>query len=124
MKRLIIIIGMLLSIIGCASNNNDNKEIPIYALSIGMNKDSTVEKLGKPHRIISSEVVNNVNRQIWMYQQDKIVWLTGNMWIGGTTRNDQVRYLLFFENEKLVGWKDNDLTKATKSENTFELRNK
>lgn len=114
---------MLLSIIGCASNNT-NKEIPIYALSIGMNKDSTVEKLGKPHRIISSEVVNNVNRQIWMYQQDKIIWLTGNAFLGGTTRNDQVRYLLFFEDEKLVGWKDNDLTKATKSENTFELRNK
>lgn len=123
MKKLIIIISILLSVMGCASDNR-SKGIPIHELSIGMNKNSIVEKLGKPRRVMSSEVVNNVNQQIWMYQQDNMVWLTGNAFLGGQVRNDQVTYLLFFEDDKLIGWKDNDLSKATKSENTFELRNR
>lgn len=123
MKKLIITIAILLSLIGCASDNH-KQEILIHTISIGMNKDRIIEKLGKPHRIMSSEMVNNVNRQVWMYQQDKIIWISGNAFLGGRTRNDQVIYLLGFEDEKLIGWKDNNLATATKSENTFEIRNK
>lgn len=116
-------IAFVLAVAGCASDNY-NKDIPIENISIGMSKDDVVSKLGKPHRIVSSEVVNGVNRQMWMYQQDKLIWLSGNSFLGGRTRNDQVIYLLGFENNKLVGWKDNQLEQKTKSENTFELRNK
>jgi hypothetical protein len=87
-----------------------------------MKKNEIIEKLGKPHRVVSSEVINGVNRQMWMYQQDKLIWLSGNAFLGGRTRNDQVIYLLGFEDEKLVGWKDNQLKPNTSPENTFELR--
>jgi hypothetical protein len=89
-----------------------------------MTKDEVISKLGKPHRIVSSEMVNNVNRQMWMYQQDKLIWLSGNSFLGGRTRNDQVIYLLGFEDNILRGWKDNQLQPNTKPDNTFELRNK
>lgn len=123
MKKFSIVIAVFLFLTGCASQNY-NKEIPIYTLSIGMNKDDVVEKLGKPHRVISSEMVNSINRQVWMYQQDKIIWLTGNAFLGGQMRNDQLIYLLYFADSNLVAWKDNQLQNTTKSENTFEIRNK
>lgn len=121
MKKLAIIITVLLSLIGCASGNR-NQEIPIHALSIGMNKDGVVEKLGKPHRVVSSDMVENINRQVWIYQKDNLIWISGNAFLGGRTRNDQVTYLLYFADEKLVGWKDNDFKTATKPENIYELR--
>ena len=108
---------------GCASNNY-NKEIPIHTLSVGMSKQDVVSKLGNPHRVVASAIVNGTQQQMWMYRQDKIIWLTGNSFLGGTTRNDQVTYLLGFEDDKLVGWKDNDYRSDTKPENTFEFRNR
>jgi hypothetical protein len=95
----------------CASNDF-SKEIPIHTLSIGMSKQDVVSKLGNPHRVVSSEVVNGVSRQAWMYRQDKVVWLSGNAFLGGQMRNDQVTYLLGFEDERLVGWRDNDYKKT------------
>lgn len=110
-----------LLVAGCASDNY-NKDIPIHSIAIGMKKSEIIEKLGKPHRVVSSEVVNGVNRQMWMYQQDKLIWLSGNSFLGGRTRNDQVIYLLGFEDERLIGWKDNQLKPNTSPENTFEIR--
>ncbi len=108
---------------GCASPSR-NEEIKIYELSVGINKNQVVSKLGKPHRVVSSQVVSNVNQQVWAYQQDKIVWLSGNSFLGGTTRNDQVIYLLYFADDTLVAWKDNQFQSSTKPENTFEIRSK
>lgn len=125
MKKLFAAIAITMAISGCAtSDNNRLKDIPIQNISVGMSKNDVVSNLGKPHRIMSSEIVNGVNRQIWMYQQDKIVWLYGNAFLGGRTRNDQVTYLLGFEDDRLIGWKDNELEQKTKGENTFEIRNR
>lgn len=123
MKLLVIFIAGILFLTGCASPGH-NEEIKIYELSVGINKDQVVSKIGRPHRVVSSQVVNNVNQQVWAYQQDKIVWLTGNSFLGGTTRNDQVIYLLYFADNTLVAWKDNQFQASTKSENTFEIRSK
>lgn len=123
MKRLIAAIAVTLAISGCATDSNNRlKDIRMENVSVGMSRDDVISKLGRPHRIVSSEIVNGVNRQIWMYQQDKIVWLHGNPFLGGETRNDQVIYLLGFEDDRLVAWKDNQLEQKTKSENTFEIR--
>lgn len=108
---------------GCATNNH-NKEIPIYALSVGMSKQEVIGKLGNPHRVVANEVVSGVNQQTWLYQQDKLVWLSGNAFLGGRARNDQVIYLLRFADDKLVGWRDNAYRPDTKPENTFEFRNR
>lgn len=123
MKKLLFVMAFILFLGGCASDNY-NKEIPIHAISLGMTKAEVVAKLGNPHRVVASEVVNGVNRQTWMYQQDKLVWLSGNSFLGGMTRNDQIIYLMGFEGDKLVAWKDNQLQKPTSSENTFELRSR
>lgn len=123
MKTLTIILGIVLLLAGCASQNR-NQEIPIHELSIGIKKEDVIAKLGKPHRVVSSQLVNNINYQVWAYQQDKLIWLSGNSFLGGRTRNDQVIYLLYFENDKLAAWKDNDFQSGTKTENTFEIRNK
>lgn len=125
MKKFITAIAITLAISGCATDNDNRlKDIQMENISIGMSKEDVISKLGKPHRIVSSEIVNGVNRQVWLYQQDKIVWLYGNSFLGGRTRNDQVIYLLGFEDSKLIGWKDNQLEQKAKSENTFEIRNK
>ena len=110
-----ILLGAITSILlfaGCATNNY-SKEIPIHALSVGMGKQEVISKLGNPHRVVSTEVVGGVTQQTWMYQQDKLIWLTGNAFLGGQTRNDQVIYLLGFADDKLVGWRDNAYVVST-----------
>ena len=114
---------VFLLLAGCATNNN-NKEIPIHTLTVGMSKQEVISKLGNPHRVVASEVVSGRNQQTWMYQQDKIIWLTGNAFLGGTTRNDQVIYLLGFSDDKLVGWRDNAYRPNTMPENTYEFRSR
>ncbi len=123
MKILLGAIAFILLFAGCATNNY-NKEIPIHALSVGMGKQEVVSKLGNPHRVVSTEVVSGITQQTWMYQQDKLIWLSGNAFLGGRTRNDQVIYLLGFADDKLVGWKDNAYRPNAKPENTFEFRNR
>jgi hypothetical protein len=124
MRKLFAAVVCLLLFAGCATGNNYNKEIPIHTLTVGIGKQEVISKLGNPHRVVRSEVVAGVNRQVWMYQQDKLIWLTGNAFLGGQTRNDQKIYLLGFEDDKLVGWKDNDYGPQAKPENTFEFRNR
>lgn len=123
MIKTFLLLAFSILVTGCASDNY-NKDIPIHSIAIGMKKTEIIEKLGKPHRVVSSEVVNGVSRQMWMYQQDKLIWLSGNSFLGGRTRNDQVIYLLGFEDEKLIGWKDNQLQPNTSPGNTFEIRNR
>jgi hypothetical protein len=123
MKLVFGVIAFILLLAGCATNNY-NKEIPIHSLSTGMSKQEVISKLGNPHRVVANEVVGGRNQQTWMYQQDKIIWLTGNAFLGGTTRNDQVIYLLGFVDDKLIGWRDNAYRPNTTPENTYELRSR
>ena len=123
MKFFISIVSAVFFISGCATNNNE-KEVPIHAITIGMTKQEVASNLGKPHRIVANEMVDGRNQQTWMYQQDKVVWVTGNAFLGGRVRNDQVIYLLVFSDDKLVGWKDNAYQANTKPENTYELRDR
>ena len=122
-KAIFSAIAVVLFFGGCATNNH-NKDVPIHTLSIGMSKQEVISKLGDPHRVVASDVVNGVRQQTWMYQQDRLIWLSGNAFLGGQTRNDRVIYLLGFSDDKLVGWKDNDYRPNTNPENTFEIRNK
>lgn len=123
MRILLTRIVVVLLTAGCASNNF-NKDIPVHNLSVGMSSQEVINKLGSPHRVVASEVNNGVRQQTWMYRQDKLVWLSGNSFLGGQTRNDQVTYLLGFADDKLTSWKDNDYRAGTKPENTFEIRNR
>lgn len=121
-----MLLGAIASILlfaSCATNNYD-KEIPIHTLSVGMSKQDVTSKLGNPHRVVATEVVGGVTQQTWLYQQDKLIWLTGNAFLGGRTRNDQVIYLLGFADDKLVGWRDNSYRPNATPENTFEFRNR
>lgn len=123
MRKLLGVIITMFYIAGCATNSHD-KEIPVHALSVGMGKQDVIGKLGNPHRVVSTEVVSGVTQQVWMYQQDKVIWLTGNAFLGGQTRSDRVIYLLGFADDKLIGWRDNAFQSNTKPENTFEFRNR
>lgn len=123
MRMFFVAVASILFFAGCASSNY-NKDIPVHALSVGMSKQEVIGKLGNPHRVVSTEVVNGVQQQTWMYQQDKLIWLSGNSFLGGQTRNDQVIYLLGFADDKLVGWRDNAYRPNTKPENTFEFRSR
>jgi len=44
--------------------------------------------------------------------------------IGYYSKFNEKRYLLFFENNKFIAIKNNQLTEKTPSENTFEIRNR
>ncbi|MDD2711802.1 MAG: hypothetical protein PHU77_02695 [Simplicispira sp.] len=122
MKILISLIAVFLLITGCASS--EKKDIPMHMVSVGMSKIQVTEKLGNPTRVVSSEFENNVEKQIWLYRQNKEVWTTGDKFWGGVVRNEQVNYLLFFVDGRLLAWKDNDMRNATDKKNIYEIRNR
>lgn len=98
--------------------------IPMHTLALGMTKDGVVTRLGAPQRVMLADTYEGKPRQIWAYQQDKLVWLTGNSFLGGTTRNDQTTYLLAFLDDKLIAWKDAALIQETSADNVFEVRHR
>jgi outer membrane protein assembly factor BamE (lipoprotein component of BamABCDE complex) len=115
---------IILTLASCSTSNKYSKDIPMYLLSIGMTKEQVVSKLGQPHRVVGSEILNNNVVDTWMYEKNEAVWLTGNAFLGGRVRNDRTIYLLEFSNDQLTRWKDNAMQKETKPDNTYEIRNK
>lgn len=120
--RRTVVLASVVMLLGCSTAAERAGNIPMHVLSIGMSKANVTAKLGVPHRVALADTYNGGARQVWVYQQDKVVWLTGNSFIGGTTQNERTTYLLAFMDDTLVAWKDAALQRGTKEDNIFEFR--
>ncbi len=93
MFRYSLLIIFIFISVGCSTSKYE-KDIPVQLLTVGMSKSEIIETLGQPHKINGSKTVKGINYTTWVYQKYELIWITGNSFLGGTTRNERTIYLI------------------------------
>jgi len=96
----VFLILLLVFLSGCYYHQYDislYREIPLHTISVGMNKDNVLEKMGKPYNVIGSKKYKEGTVEVWEYRKYEM---------SKTKTYDSLleQYWLYFWNSKLEQW--------------------